>query len=165
VAGVKGKSGVYVRSKEVRMVQGQNWSKGTMKLTSEQRIENARKASLARWAKVPFPRPRELIENLKRAGRLGHHALKKRQGPTWMERALFTLLREAGLSFCTEFDIGDRTVDAWVPSHRLVFEADCSFWHKSQAREDVRDLYLMRRGVMAVIHLDEEDLGYLRRLV
>ncbi len=83
-----------------------------------------------------------------------------KKGPTSLEFALQMLLESAGLEFEAQVQFGTCVVDAWVPSHGLVFEADGMFWyhHQDKAREARRDAYLMRQGVTAVVHLVDEDL-------
>jgi len=83
---------------------------------------------------------------------------------TWLELALRNLLQTAGLEFEEQKRFGRYVVDAWVPSHGLVFEADCSFWyhHQDKEREARRDAYLIARGITAVVHLTESDLRDLR---
>ena len=78
--------------------------------------------------------------------------------PTSLEKALYALLQRGGLCFEREKPIGGRRVDAFVPSHNLVFEADGSHWHQDPKKEQERDEYLLGQGVAAVIHLSEEDL-------
>lgn len=78
-----------------------------------------------------------------------------------LEIALRELLKKAGFEFEEQIRFGRYIVDAWLPNDNLVFEADGSFWwwHKDKNREVKRDEYLCRRGVVAVIHLDEHDLA------
>jgi len=82
------------------------------------------------------------------------------RGPTKLELALRGLLTSAGFNFQEQVRFGRYVVDAWVPSRRLVFEADGSFWyhHQDKEREARRDAYLMDRDAVAVVHLTEEDL-------
>lgn len=81
-----------------------------------------------------------------------------RNNPNRLERALYRLLEGAGLSFIREQWMGHYRVDAFVPSHNLVFEADGAYWHQDQRREAWRDRVLRHLGVAAVIHLSEGDL-------
>lgn len=80
--------------------------------------------------------------------------------PSCLELALRGLLAGAGYAFEEQVRFGRYVVDAWVPSHGLVFEADCTFWfhHQDAAREARRDAYLTARGALAVVHLTEKDL-------
>lgn len=84
--------------------------------------------------------------------------------PTNLEFALDLLLQDAGFEYEAQKRFGKYVVDAYVQSHNLVFEADCSFWyhHQDKEREARRDAYLIERGVNAVIHLDEKDLTQYR---
>jgi len=70
------------------------------------------------------------------------------------------LLGEAGFDFDEQVNFGRYTVDAWIPSHQLVFEADGMFWfhHQDQAREAKRDAYLIAHGALAVVHLRDDEL-------
>ncbi len=81
-------------------------------------------------------------------------------GPTCLEYALQMLLEDAGLEFNSQIRFGRYVVDSYVSSRNLVFEADGSFWnhHKDKEREQMRDNYLIEKGVLAVVHLDEHDL-------
>jgi len=92
-----------------------------------------------------------------RAGMAGCLATRRYRGPTWLELALRRLLQEAGFHFEEQKSVGRHVVDAFVPSHRLVFEADCSFWHRGRD-EKTRDAALMEAGIAAVVHLTETDL-------
>lgn len=83
---------------------------------------------------------------------------REAKGPTWLERALARLLTEAGFAFEEQAQRGAYYVDAWVPEHRLIFEADGAYWHQNSAKERARDAYLLRGGAVAVIHLTEDDL-------
>lgn len=80
--------------------------------------------------------------------------------PTSLEQAMALLLQDAGLEFEAQVRFGRYVVDAWVPSHGLVFEADGMFWyhHQDKEREAWRDEYLIQRGVVAIVHLDDDDL-------
>ncbi len=83
--------------------------------------------------------------------------------PTTLEQALSLLLQDAGLEFEAQVAIRNRLVDFFVPSHKLVFEADGSYWHRRHEFEDPgcenrRDEELLEAGVTAVIHLNEIDL-------
>ena len=82
---------------------------------------------------------------------------RKAIGPTKLERALYRLLDGAGLEFTPEVVRGVYRVDAYVPSRNLVFEADGSWGHNPQ-KDAVRDQYLVRGGVVAVVRLTEQDL-------
>ena len=77
---------------------------------------------------------------------------------TDMEIALQVFLNVAGFCYVTQRSFGNRIVDAFVPSHNLVFEADGWYWHQDKEKESRRDAYLLSRGVAAVIHLGEADL-------
>ena len=78
-----------------------------------------------------------------------------------LELALCQLLQIAGFDFQEQVRFGRYVVDAFVLSHGLVFEADGMYWHHHQdkEREAYRDAYLVDRGVVAVIHLTDDDLG------
>ncbi len=82
------------------------------------------------------------------------------RSPTSLEYALQLLLEDAGLEYEAQKRFGRYTVDSWVPSHKLVFEADGEYWHrrKGEKRERQRDTYLIGKEPMAVIHLTEYDL-------
>lgn len=77
---------------------------------------------------------------------------------TSLERAMYHLLREAGFSFVCQKHVGSRIVDAYVPSHNLAFEADGAYWHNDPEKEIERDEYLLSKGILAVIHLSEQEL-------
>ena len=85
------------------------------------------------------------------------------RSPTNLELALRRLLTEAGFRFEEQVPFHVFNVDAWVPSHCLVFEADGSYWHELNERKSPgyharRERFLLTQGVLAVIHLDEKDL-------
>ena len=82
------------------------------------------------------------------------------RSPTSLEYALQLLLEDADLEFETQIRFGRYAVDAWIPSHRLVFEADGSYWHQrdGEGRRVKRDAFLLSKGAKAVIHLTEHDL-------
>ncbi|HEC64451.1 MAG TPA: DUF559 domain-containing protein [bacterium] len=81
--------------------------------------------------------------------------------PTSLEHALDLLLQDAGIEYEAQVRFGKYIVDAYVSSHNLVFEADGMFWwnHKDINRERRRDTYLINKGVLAVIHLNDNDLN------
>ena len=59
--------------------------------------------------------------------------------------------------------MGRYSVDAYVPSRRLAFEADGHglghYTKRDSGYEEARDLYLMaEHGLLAVIHLSKDDL-------
>lgn len=69
------------------------------------------------------------------------------------------MLDEAGLDFYEQYPIGNHVVDAFVPLGGIVLEADGEHWHKSLAKEDSRDRYLLRNPIVrSVVHLTEEQL-------
>ncbi len=76
---------------------------------------------------------------------------------TGLERKLYELLSSADFNFEKQTRFGRYVVDAWVPSHQLVFEADGSYFHPDGPSTE-RDEYLLSHGALAVIHLTEEDL-------
>lgn len=122
-------------------------------IRSVEHLEHQREAQLR--ASTPEVRAKQA-----EAAARNHAAGIYFRGPTSLELALRGLLQTAGLEFEEQVRFGRYVVDAWVPSHGLVFEADGSFWysHKDKEREARRDAYLMNRGAIAVIHLTEEDL-------
>ena len=82
------------------------------------------------------------------------------RSPTSLEYGLQLLLESANIEFKTQVRFGRYTVDMWVPSHNLIFEADGSYWHRrdGEGRRTNRDSFLLSKGVKAVIHLTEHDL-------
>ncbi len=122
-------------------------------------IDKMRQAALRRHATGFYQTP-EMRAKFSKATAKNHAAGVYRKGPTSLELALRRLLTSAGFDFEEQVRFGHCVVDAWVPSHRLVFEADGMFWyhHQDKEREARRDAYLMRRGVAAVVHLDDCDL-------
>ena len=85
----------------------------------------------------------------------------KRRFPTTLEHALSLLLQAADLNFEAEKSFDNYTVDAWVPSHKLVFEAD-GYHHineKRQIYDRQRDTTLINDfDILAVIRLTASDL-------
>ena len=80
--------------------------------------------------------------------------------PTNLEINLYWLLDVAGVSCEPQKRFGRYVVDAYVPSHQLVFEADGKYWHQDIERQKRRDAYLLGNPlVQAVIHLDDKDLA------
>lgn len=112
-----------------------------------------RMTSRAGYKHSPETRVR-MSESAKRRG-MPHF---RHNTPNRLERALYQLLHGAGLEFVREHWIGHYRVDAFVPSHNLVFEADGAYWHQDQKREEWRDKVLRHTGIVAVIHLSEDDL-------
>ncbi len=81
---------------------------------------------------------------------------------TSLELALRRMLREAGFIFEEQKSFHIFVVDAYVPSHKLVFEADGSYWHELNERRNPgyherRDKFLLTQA-SAVIRLTEHDL-------
>lgn len=57
-----------------------------------------------------------------------------------------------------EVPFGVYTVDAYIPSLHVAFEAD-GYWHTRHAARDVaRDVWLLRKFDLPVIRLTERDL-------
>jgi len=124
--------------------------------TRDKMSESRRLWHLNKSDTVETARRRKLAE----AAAHNHAAGIYHRGPTSLELVLRGLLQTAGFEFEEQVRFGRYVVDAWVPSHGLVFEADCSFWyhHQDKEREARRDAYLVDRGVVAVVHLTEDDL-------
>jgi very-short-patch-repair endonuclease len=104
---------------------------------------------------------RALAQTLKGQAQLDRARASGR--PFQTEVILSIFLWRAGFSPIIQKRIGSCIVDAWVPSHRLVFEADGRYWHGRRERENpgyhrCRDAYLLEYGVTAVIHLSDADL-------
>jgi len=98
----------------------------------------------------------QIAESVAQAQRnLGYH-----KSPTYIEVCLNNLLEIAGFAFEPQKSFGRYTVDAYVQSHHLVFEADgrTHQFAKVKARDQVRDANLLKMGVLAVIRLRIEDL-------
>lgn len=76
---------------------------------------------------------------------------------TTLERALYQLLDESGLTYMPQRRIGRYVVDAFIPERGIAFEADGAYWHQDKEREARRDQYLLERGVI-VVHLTDSDL-------
>jgi len=89
---------------------------------------------------------------------ISEHGMKHPRFPTNLEYALLLLLEDAGLGFEAQVQFGLRFADFYIPSHNLVFEADGSYWHRNLEAEAKRDEELLKSGVAAVIHLNEDDL-------
>ena len=90
-------------------------------------------------------------------------ARRHRTHPTKWETALRRLLRGVGFVCRYERRFGRYSVDAYVPSRRLAFEADGHglghYTKRDSGYEEARDLYLMaEHGLLAVIHLSKDDL-------
>ena len=84
--------------------------------------------------------------------------------PTSLEMSLRRLLVGAGFVFEEQVQFGRYAVDAWVSSHKLVFEADGMFWHTwlekvKPGYHARRDSFLKNHGAVAVIHLTDLDLA------
>lgn len=131
---------------------GRRGGKAQRKLPTAEHIRR-RVASRAGYEHSAETRAR-MSESAKRRG-MAHIA---RNTPNRLERALYRLLEAAGLMYVREHWIGHYRVDAFVPSHNLVFEADGAYWHQDRKREAWRDKVLQHTGIVAVIHLSEDDL-------
>lgn len=89
-------------------------------------------------------------------------ARKKHYSPTSLEYALQLLLESARLEYEAQVRFGRYTVDFFVPSRNLVFEADGEPWHswnekKSPGYHGRRDFFLLTK-VTSVVHLTGHDL-------
>lgn len=84
----------------------------------------------------------------------------QRRGFTQIELRLYQLLECAGYRVERQVRFGRCVVDVWLPNEQIAFEADCMFWyhHQDAKREARRDSYLISKGVLAVVHLKDEDL-------
>jgi len=115
------------------------------------------RAALQAYARTPEGR-----EQHRRNGQTTALKLAGRRRLTALEFALRRLLFAAGFQFLEQEPLAGYVVDAWVPSHALVFEADGPWhaWNENQgpARCAQRDARLVANGAAAVIHLSADDL-------
>lgn len=77
-----------------------------------------------------------------------------------LERALITELTRRDIQFVHECPIGPYTVDFAFPEHRLVVEADGSYWHgleKQQSKDARKDSYLISHN-WKVLRLPESEI-------
>ena len=84
------------------------------------------------------------------------------KSPTKLEQALYRMLHGADFIFSREVKFGKYRVDAYVPSHNLVFEADGEPYHtwnetRNPGYHRRRDAYLNSQG-LTVVHLTPKDL-------
>ena len=90
---------------------------------------------------------------------------------TVLERSLYLMLYEAGISFRAQEPIGRFLIDAFDIDNNLAWEASGSYWHSLRESqrpgyEQNRDNILRRSGIKDVIHLNEEDLKpWVRRIL
>lgn len=90
----------------------------------------------------------------------GHPCFLKsrRNTDTWIERATEEFLRESGIKFVKQYEIGRMTADFYVPDINLIIETNGDFWHANpvvypnkdelhpiQQRAIIRDEIKMRR--------------------
>lgn len=125
------------------------WAKGRV-------LSDEHKSSISQGVKASYERDPQLAQR-----RID--VLWQIRGPTSLEYALQMLLESAEFKYEAQTRFENRVVDFWVPSHKLVFEADGVFWHQDKERETLRDQYLQERGALAVIHLDDTDLNQWRK--
>ena len=113
--------------------------------------------------RIGKPTGRVFTENAKRLIAEGRSRWLAEQGfpwpPTNIEYALQMLLESARFGYEAQKQIGRYIVDFFVPEDNIVFEADSEFWHNDTEREQIRDEYLTDKGVVAVVHLNENDLA------
>ena len=140
---------------QTRSTQGLTpWNKGLTKATDSRILSTSK-------AKEGKPRSASVKAKVALGVARAHARGDYNNRPTSLEQALDLLLQDAGLEYESQVRFGRYIVDAWIPSHNLVFEADGMFWwnHKDNDREQRRDRYLVDKGVIAVIHLTDEDLN------
>lgn len=118
------------------------------------KISNTLKAR----APITAREPKSVAHREKIALAMAKRAKQWPKPTTYLERALYRLMKEIGFCFVPEKRFGRYIVDVYVPDLELAFEADGSFWHRDLERQDNRDSYLRERGVIEIIHLDETDL-------
>lgn len=96
--------------------------------------------------------------------------LQSGKSETRIETMLCDALRSTGIEFTPQFFMyGKFVVDAYVPSYRLVLEADGEYWHghdrfaplndmqkRNAARDKARDAYLTKCGE-SVVRIWESD--------
>ena len=127
-----------------------------MKFSAEHRNNMSR-------VRIGKPTGRVFTEDARRRIAEGRARWIAKQGfpwpPTNIEFALQMLLEYAGLEYEPQKQIGRYIVDFFAPSDNIVFEADGEFWHTDSRREQMRDEYLISRGVSAVVHLSGNDLA------
>ena len=93
------------------------------------------------------------------------------RSPTSLEYALQMLLEDASLEFEAQKRFGRYVVDAWVPSHKLVFEADGKWWHQDKEADKKRQSELEKIGWKFLRYQDripsikelEKDLRFVGR--
>ncbi len=113
----------------------------------------------AHWARKPHTKRHKDRQAVGVATNLAERRKRWPQPTTNLERALYKLLACAGIEFTREKRFGRYVVDAFLPEHNLAVEADGAFWHKDTARQTRRDAALLRSGLLAVVHLGDDDLA------
>lgn len=124
---------------------------------SHHTVEYRAKLSRGVRASITDERREIMSAKAKEQHRLGQLGAQGRL--TTLECGLYTLLSQSGLRFVPQRVFGTLAVDAYVPSHQLVFEADGSYWERYKdhpARDAVLTAF---PEVVAVVHLDEADLA------
>ena len=141
-----------------------SWNKGLTK-TSDERVRSySENGRAAKRGKVPWNKGMKMsvehCEKLERGKAMAYARgdYVRFVSPTSLEHALSLLLQDAGLEFEAQKQFGKYTVDAWIPSHQLVFEADNGYWHSLRDDQEKRDSSIIEAGAIAVIHLSDEDL-------
>ena len=80
---------------------------------------------------------------------------------TPQEKLVRRILEENGLLYQYQMDIGQYTVDFYLPELQVIVEADGVFGHL-QRRDKKRDLNLASMGYHTVWHLKETTISELR---
>lgn len=96
-------------------------------------------------------------------GHLADNRRKQResQGPTNIERIVYTELGLREIAFVPQYEIGGKFhVDAFLPDHNLIVECDGEYWHSlpgNVARDRSKDAYMEACGYK-VLRLPEHEI-------
>lgn len=97
--------------------------------------------------KYPPPEHKRAVEHLRS---LAKPLPNTRFRNTSCERKLQALLIELNLKFITHAGIGPYEADVWIPSLKVVAEADGDYWHSlpgAKEKDALRDEYMAGRGI------------------
>lgn len=84
-----------------------------------------------------------------------------RKGPNKIEKTLRRLVKELhpGEATEAEYRIGRFSVDVYVPSLKLAYEADGEYWHglPGVAEKDARrDAYMLEQGIQTIRYTEKQ---------
>ena len=157
MAGVKGKTGKYIRTQETR--KRMSLSKlGDKNPMHGKTYTDEEKKKISDGLKGKLPKNWNSL-NKSLGGLRSRQVLALRQ-PTGIEKKVYDYLLLKGVLFESQYLVnGKFLVDAYIPSLNLIIEADGKYWHNMvKGKDKAENAYLTKCGYN-LIRLTEEEIN------